>query len=155
MAGLNLATLNDDSNYPSVGQEVTVVGYGDTNPSDYVSDLSTSLIQVEVSVISNDDCDSSSGTIGGYSDNYNGQISKNMICAKEANKDACQVSLFVDLCLLWELYWHYWTLFNDDGFILTHFSSPLYTCSTKCISRETLADHSSSQEQTTKTYKLA
>jgi trypsin len=100
MAGIKLVTLNEDSNYPEVGLDVTVVGYGDTNPSDSVSDLSDNLMEVEVSVISNDDCDDSSGTIGGYSDNYNGQISKNMICTKELNKDACQGDSGGPLCVL-------------------------------------------------------
>lgn len=85
-----LVELNSDPNYPNVGQKVTVMGYGDTNPSDNVSDLSSKLMEVEVKVISNNDCDDSSGSIGGYQDSYNGQISSSMLCTKEVDKDACQ-----------------------------------------------------------------
>jgi len=88
--GMKLVELNSNSNYPNVGQEVTVMGYGDTNPSNYVSDLSSRLMEVEVNVISNDDCDKSSGSIGGFQNSYRGQITSNMICARETNKDACQ-----------------------------------------------------------------
>mmetsp|Transcript_3109 Transcript_3109/g.4967 ORF Transcript_3109/g.4967 Transcript_3109/m.4967 type:complete len:249 (+) Transcript_3109:143-889(+) len=89
--GMKLVELNSNSNYPNVGQQVTVMGYGDTNPSDYVSDLSSRLMEVEVSVISNNDCDNSSGSINGFQDSYKGQITSEMICARETNKDACQV----------------------------------------------------------------
>jgi len=88
--GMNLVELNSSSNYPNVGQKVTVMGYGDTNPSDNVSDLSSRLMEVEVSVISNADCNDSSGSINGFQDSYNGQITSEMICARETNKDACQ-----------------------------------------------------------------
>lgn len=90
MTGLRLVTLNSDKNYPPVGQRVTVMGYGDTNISLSQSDLSSKLMEVEVRVISNNECDASSGTIGGYTDNYNDQITDNMICAKEDDQDACQ-----------------------------------------------------------------
>ena len=54
-------------------------------------------MEVEVRVISNNECDASSGTIGGYTDNYNDQITDNMICAKEDDQDACQVSIVFDV----------------------------------------------------------
>jgi trypsin len=90
MSKAKLVKLNSNKNYPAVGQEVTVIGFGDTNPSDYVSDLSDRLMEVTVNCISNDDCDDSRGTIGGYSDSYRGQITKNMLCARDDNEDACQ-----------------------------------------------------------------
>lgn len=40
----------------------------------------------------NDDCDDSEGEIGGFKDNYHGQIKKSMLCAQHPQKkDACQV----------------------------------------------------------------
>jgi trypsin len=88
---VDLVTLNGDSNVPNVGDSVTVMGWGDTNIRDDVSTLSHVLMKVQVNVISNNDCDDSSGTIGGYSDNYHGQITQNMLCAKSNQpKDSCQ-----------------------------------------------------------------
>eukprot|EP01083_Nonionella_stella_P180464 643667_1 len=90
MNGLKLVTLNKDKGFPAVKQKVTVMGYGDTNISLSQSDLSNVLNEVQVAVISNDECDDSSGTVGGYQDNYHGQITDRMICAKATGKDACQ-----------------------------------------------------------------
>lgn len=40
----------------------------------------------------NDDCDDSEGEIGGFKDNYHGQITDSMLCARHPQeKDACQV----------------------------------------------------------------
>jgi len=85
-----LVKVNDDSSTPSVGASVTVLGWGDTHISDNISKLSDKLMEVDVKVITNNDCDSSSGSVGGYSDSYKGQISDNMLCAKANKQDACQ-----------------------------------------------------------------
>jgi trypsin len=45
---------------------------------------------VELKVISNDECAASKGSIGGYDETYDGQITPNMMCAKDPNQDACQ-----------------------------------------------------------------
>lgn len=85
---VGLVKLNTQSSYPSVGSKVTVIGWGETQ----ARGLSNDLLKVEVEVISNQECDSSSGSVGGYSDNYNGQISDSMMCANVdgGGKDACQ-----------------------------------------------------------------
>lgn len=88
--GIEVVEINSDRSKPPVGQEVTVMGYGDTNPSDFETDLSDRLMEVEVNVISNEDCDDSRGTIGGFQESYNGQITSSMLCAKKTNQDACQ-----------------------------------------------------------------
>ncbi|KAL7542236.1 hypothetical protein ACHAXR_011608 [Thalassiosira sp. AJA248-18] len=98
--GVKLVKLNSDKNYPQVKQKVTVVGFGDTNKSDYVSDLASKLNEVQVEMISNDDCDDSSGTIGGWYDSYKGQITSNMMCAADTDKDACQGDSGGPLCVL-------------------------------------------------------
>mmetsp|Transcript_5285 Transcript_5285/g.9706 ORF Transcript_5285/g.9706 Transcript_5285/m.9706 type:complete len:441 (-) Transcript_5285:67-1389(-) len=87
---VGLVKLNDDSSAPSVNDKMTVMGWGDTDIRDNVSKLSDELMEVQVNVISNRDCDDSKGNIGGYSENYNGQITQNMLCAKANRKDSCQ-----------------------------------------------------------------
>jgi trypsin len=82
--------LNDDSSTPSVGNGVTVMGWGDTDIRDDVSKLSDVLMKVQVKVISNSACDASKGNVGGYSDSYKGQITQNMLCAKANRQDSCQ-----------------------------------------------------------------
>lgn len=57
---------------------VTVMGWGDTHISDYVSELADELMEVEVQTISNRECERSSGNIGGWEDNYHDQITDNM-----------------------------------------------------------------------------
>jgi len=87
---VDLVTLNSDSSVPSVGEEVTVMGWGDTDIRDDVSELSDVLMNVKVNTISNQECDDSEGTIGGYYDDYNGQITQNMLCARANLQDSCQ-----------------------------------------------------------------
>lgn len=87
----DLMKLNSQNNVPSMGQSVTVMGWGDTDIRDNVSTLSDALMNVNVNVISNQECDASEGTIDGYDDNYNEQITQNMLCAEHAKrKDSCQ-----------------------------------------------------------------
>ena len=40
--------------------------------------------------MSNYDCEDSSGTIGGYAENYHNKITENMLCAKANRQDSCQ-----------------------------------------------------------------
>ena len=51
---------NSNSNYPPEDESVTVMGWGDTNPSDWDSDLSSKLMKVTVQVITNEVCGQSS-----------------------------------------------------------------------------------------------
>lgn len=82
--------LNSDKNSPSVGEDVTVMGWGDTTSDDYTQELADVLMSVDVNVISNSDCDASEGTINGWSDSYKGQITSNMLCAADRGQDSCQ-----------------------------------------------------------------
>jgi len=79
---------NSNSNYPPNGESVTVMGWGDTNLSDWDSDLSSKLMKVTVNVITNEVCGQSSDG----RDDYYGQITNNMLCARVqgGGKDACQ-----------------------------------------------------------------
>jgi trypsin len=86
---VNLVRISSD--FIPEGEKVTVMGWGDTHISDEVSRLADELQEVEVTTITNAECDASEGTIGGWDDNYNEQISDNMLCAEHAQKkDACQ-----------------------------------------------------------------
>lgn len=87
---VDLVSLNSASSVPSVGQGVTVMGWGDIDIRDDVSELSDALMNVNVKVISEQECDDSEGTVNGYSDNYNDKITQNMLCARANQQDSCQ-----------------------------------------------------------------
>ena len=89
--------LNSDTSLPIVGQSVTVMGWGDTDISDDFDEetpndveTSTVLMNVDVSVISNEECDASEGYIDGTYATYSGRITANMLCAISNGKDSCQ-----------------------------------------------------------------
>jgi len=90
VSNVDLATLNSEPSVPSVGQAVTAMGWGDTDIRDDVSELSDVLLHARVNVISNGECDASEGEIDGWYDNYHGQITENMLCAKRNERDSCQ-----------------------------------------------------------------
>ena len=79
--------LNDDVSSPAVGSEVTVMGWGDVDPSSG-QELAEELMEVTVNVITNEECDASDGEYGSYEDG----ITSNMLCAREegGGEDACQ-----------------------------------------------------------------
>ncbi|KAL3823874.1 hypothetical protein ACHAXA_005456 [Cyclostephanos tholiformis] len=85
--------LNSDPSVPSVGRNVTVMGWGDTDirPGDAYQVMSEVLMNVDVNVISNEECEASEGYVedGTYS-TYNGHITANMLCASADGKDSCQ-----------------------------------------------------------------
>ena len=87
---VELVKLNSNANTPGVGDPVTVMGWGDTDAADDIQRLSDVLMDVEVNVISNSDCDASGGWLGGWYDSYEGQITSSMMCAADRNQDACQ-----------------------------------------------------------------
>jgi hypothetical protein len=64
------------------------MGWGDTTSDDQTQDLADVLMSVNVNVISNSDCDASSGSINGWTDSYNGQITSNMLCAADKGQDS-------------------------------------------------------------------
>ena len=79
--------LNADDATPSIGAPVTVMGWGDVDASDEL-ELSSELMEVEVNVITNDECEQSEGDYGSYKD----LISGNSLCAREegGGEDSCQ-----------------------------------------------------------------
>ncbi len=87
---LKLVTLNSNPMVPAKGQEVTVMGWGDMDIRDDWTELSDVLRSVDITVISNVECDASEGAIGGWFETYEGQITDNMLCARARKQDACQ-----------------------------------------------------------------
>ncbi len=86
----NVVRLNSDSSVPAVGQEVTVMGWGDLIAADDISEISDVLKSVNVKVISNEQCEASEGFVDGYYTSYDNQITENMLCAREYQRDSCQ-----------------------------------------------------------------
>ena len=91
--------LNPDPSVPASGQGATAVGWGDTDASEYYSDISDVLMGVDLSVVPNDECslagdDGGGGGGGGWFspsyESYDGMITENMMCARAAGGDSCQ-----------------------------------------------------------------
>ena len=89
---MSLLNTANPSSSPLTRIIYTVQGWGDTDIRDHVSTLSDVLMTVDVKVMSNRDCDDSEGYINGSKDDYNGEITSNMLCANDvANReDSCQ-----------------------------------------------------------------
>ncbi len=85
-----VAKLNSDPQRPGNGSSVTVLGWGDVDERDEVSQMSNVLQEASIRAISNDDCNNASGRLGDYEVRYSGYISNAMLCATHSTKDACQ-----------------------------------------------------------------
>jgi len=96
---LDIAHLNSDGNFPRVGDEVIVMGFGDTTKSDSHSQLSDTLMETKVITMSNAKCEASEGYIGGWKESYAGSIFKENICAADIDTDACQGDSGGPLCV--------------------------------------------------------
>ncbi|KAL7428372.1 hypothetical protein ACHAXH_001604, partial [Discostella pseudostelligera] len=84
--------LNSDPSVPYVGQQLTAMGWGDTDadPGDdnfFVSDV---LMNAYVTAISNEECDASEG-VGdfGYYQAYKNVVTDTMLCATGYPQDIC------------------------------------------------------------------
>jgi trypsin len=78
-------TLNTNIEIPAkAGEELTVAGWGDTDPDPDVHTPSAQLLQVQLEYIPNDVCKETSGFIeDGDSVSYKGLITNNMLCAMD------------------------------------------------------------------------
>ncbi|KAL9181817.1 hypothetical protein ACHAXT_012160 [Thalassiosira profunda] len=85
--------------YVGGDQAVTVVGWGDTDPTDGRA-MPPSLQETEVFTLTNEECRASEGEVGGTNlfgftfgssiEQYGDRITTNMICAKDDGEDSCQ-----------------------------------------------------------------
>jgi len=73
-------TIDDGSQNLPAGTDVTVMGWGNTRDSFFNGRPSDILLEVEVDIVSNAECNS----------DYGGGVTSNMICAAREGKDACQ-----------------------------------------------------------------
>jgi trypsin len=86
---VELITLNSDSTFPRVGQEVTVSGWGITDTFDFTAN--DYLLSVFLNTISDEECAASEGydSFGEY-ESYHDNITQYTLCAKGTGKDACR-----------------------------------------------------------------
>jgi len=89
-ANVKFVKLNDDANFPEYGSSANAIGWGDTNVFLDEITLPDALHEVELSVISNDECRSSGIVIDGILYSYLFSISDSMLCTFSEDKDACQ-----------------------------------------------------------------
>jgi len=75
----------------SEGTNVTVMGWGDTHKDEDIKELATELMEVEVTVVTNQECEQSKSDDIGFEYDYKDQITGNMMCAENVEvKDSCQ-----------------------------------------------------------------
>ena len=81
--------INNRRNLPNIGESLSVMGWGVTVEGipDTASDI---LRSINVSALSNDACNNSTGMYEGKSVSLAGYIVDNMLCAWNPNHDACQ-----------------------------------------------------------------
>lgn len=78
--------LNSDISVPVVNQSVTVMGWGKTDVNDFFNDGSDVLMNVEVNVVPNDECQKSEA----YGQSYSNLVTDNVLCASDVGQDSCQ-----------------------------------------------------------------
>ena len=78
--------LNVDSKIPSDGSMLSLAGFGDTDPSSWGDTFPDTLQQVAVKYVENSVCEQSSS----FSYSYEGEITADMLCARDDGKDSCQ-----------------------------------------------------------------
>ena len=79
-----IVQLNFDPNVPVDGQEVTVMGWGLTDPDE--SSTSPILLEAQLQIVSNEEC---AASMDPYS-NYEELVYDDMVCAYGAGADSCQ-----------------------------------------------------------------
>jgi trypsin len=86
----DIVRINSDASFPSAGEVARTMGWGDTDPDATELSVSYSLLEVDLPVISNEECSAAKGTDNGYTDSYESYIFDSMLCTFEPGSDACQ-----------------------------------------------------------------
>ncbi|KAL7470217.1 hypothetical protein ACHAXS_010459 [Conticribra weissflogii] len=89
-ANAKFVKLNGDASIPENGINAHAIGWGDTNIFLDEITLPEALHEVELSVISNDECRTSGIVVEGILYSYLFSISDSMLCTFSEDKDACQ-----------------------------------------------------------------
>jgi secreted trypsin-like serine protease len=87
IAKVSLVHLNRENSYPPGGTIATYLGWGMVNTK---GEVSTVLREVDVSVMTNEECNQISGTIYNIDYSFSGRITPNMMCTFTPGKDSCQ-----------------------------------------------------------------
>ena len=75
-----MVRLNADPTIPELGgEEVTVMGFGDTNPDDGVNEPSDALLEATLEYVPDDVCRAKRGEAGGDAVDYSSKITENMM----------------------------------------------------------------------------
>ena len=85
-----IVRINGDASYPAAGEVARSMRWGDVAQDDQKTETSDVLMEVDVPVISNEECRAAEGKDGSYSDSYQNYIFDSMICTFEPGQDACQ-----------------------------------------------------------------
>ena len=87
-SNVDLVTLNSDTSFPCVGQEMTAMGWGATSFRGNASDM---LLQVDLNVISDEECAlTEPQVIEGELMSYHDSVTQYVLCARGVNgKDTC------------------------------------------------------------------
>lgn len=93
-SNVKTVTLNSNPPVPSVGRDLTVMGWGDTDGTFIWDDFtvpSDTLLYIDVYIISNEECAAIEGFDNGFYVNYSSLISGSMMFAKRSNgQGSCQ-----------------------------------------------------------------
>lgn len=96
-----LIKLNTDPNFPSIpGEELTIMGWGDTNADPDVNQPSLQLLEATLEYIPDDVCRSKEGQVGPDSYiTYDSRITENMMCAMDEDGGRGDQEVDEDTCL--------------------------------------------------------
>jgi trypsin len=86
----DIVRINGDASFPTAGDMATTMGWGDTDPDGATLSVSYSLLEVDLPVITNEECRSAKGSDNGYTDSYESYIFDSMLCTFSPGQDACQ-----------------------------------------------------------------
>ena len=62
----DVARINGDASFPRDGDVARTMGWGDTDPDYFDTKVSDDLLEVDVPVISNQECRAAKGSVDGY-----------------------------------------------------------------------------------------
>ncbi|KAL9189739.1 hypothetical protein ACHAXT_009414 [Thalassiosira profunda] len=96
----NLVTLNANPDLPSIpGEQLTLMGWGDTNPDPNVNEPSMQLLEIQLEFVPDGTCRDKEGNVGADYVNYASRITTNMMCAMDSDGGRGDAEVDEDTCL--------------------------------------------------------